>query len=331
MAAFIILLTLALQEISFFDLQFMKPTNLKANNGKIAPIRLKSKWKTTWKHNPKENSTEILSNEITVLTAYFNIGSFMKGNKNNIYTPQRYMRWMKVFGRIRNKMVIYTDDNNTYELFVSLREKFPEKHTKLFLINRTDLWSFQIRDKISNIYNQPGYPKHYPNTVLPDYSCAMHAKFELLANVIKRNYHKTKYFMWLDIGLFRNLQGSFEFGLSPPKDFNDSTVAYSHVINFEQQEYKKIVYNNKVWVGGACNLGRHDILYTFTQEYLNFVEKSLKMNLMDTDQQIIYGMYVQKQKPETQIQLYRSGWFNLGYICYKTWLEEQNEKENSDE
>ena len=224
---------------------------------------------------------------------------------------------------------MYTDDNSTYELFTSLREKFPEQHTKLFLINRTDLWSFQIRDNISAIYKQPGYPKHYPNTVLPEYSCAMHAKFELLANVIKRNYYKTRYFMWLDIGLFRDLRGNFEFGLSPPRDFNESKVAYSHVNNFEQQTYKKIVYNNKVWVGGASNLGRYDVLYTFTQEYLDFVKKSIEMNLMDTDQQIIYGMYVEKRKPITQLQLYKSGWFKLGYRCYKTWLQEEDEKQSA--
>ncbi|CAI9720700.1 Hypothetical predicted protein [Octopus vulgaris] len=261
---------------------------------------------------PKMNMN--LSNEITVLTAYFNIGSFAKGVFRRQYTPNIYYKWMSVFRNMTNNVIFYTNDMIAYKYFQKLRENLPKERTKIFLINKKELWSFKIHDIISQIYTQPDYPKHLPNTVVPGYSCAMHAKFELLNRVIRKNYFHTKYFMWLDIGLFRYLHDDPKFKLAKPTDFDDTKVAYSQVEYFQEDiTYKDIIYDNMVWIGGASNLGKYDVLYKFTQEYLNFVNKSLFIKLISTDQQIIYGMYVDKHKPETKLQLYKSGWFELGY------------------
>uniref|UniRef100_A0A0L8G3V9 Uncharacterized protein n=1 Tax=Octopus bimaculoides TaxID=37653 RepID=A0A0L8G3V9_OCTBM len=253
-----------------------------------------------------------LSNEISVLTAYFNLGSFAKGNPGHKYTPNVYYKWMSVFGSMTNNLIVYTDDKTAYKYFQKLRRNFPKERTKLFLIDKKELWSFKIEKKISDIFKQPGYPRHLPNTVVPGYSCAMHAKFELLNRVIRKNYYHTKYFMWLDIGIFRE-----HLKMVIPKNFDDTKVAYSNVFTFNQYvTYRDIIYNNMVWLAGGCNLGKYDVLYKFTQEYFNFLNKSLSIKLISTDQQMIYGMYVDKHKPETKLQLYYSGWFKLSDLCY---------------
>ncbi|GAB1600911.1 uncharacterized protein LOC115210986 [Argonauta hians] len=262
-------------------------------------------------------NTRNLSNEITVLTAYFNIGSFAKGSPGLSYSPNVYYKWMSVFSNLSNNLIVYTDDKITYKYFQRIRKKFSKERTKIFLINQKDLWSFNIKKNISDIFKQPGYPKYLPNTVVPGYSCAMHAKFELLNRVIRKNYFNTKYFMWLDIGLFRSLQDHSRFKLNVPSDFDETKVAYSFVFDFKKDvNYKDIIYHNMVWIGGACNLGKYDVLYRFTQEYLNYLKKALSKRLISTDQQILYGMYVDKQKPKTKLQLYKTGWFKLGYVCY---------------
>lgn len=46
------------------------------------------------------------------------------------------------------------------------------------------MWSFGLRDAIQQIYSRSGYPKYTPNTVLPEYSCAMHAKYDIMRRSI---------------------------------------------------------------------------------------------------------------------------------------------------
>ncbi|XP_029635373.1 uncharacterized protein LOC115210785 isoform X2 [Octopus sinensis] len=261
--------------------------------------------------------TANLSNDITVLTAYFNIGAFAKGSVRIKFTPSNYYEWMSAYGKMRNNLVVYTDDERTYKTFQKLRGNVFKEQTKLFFINKTELLSFRIEKNISDIFKQQGYPKHLPNTVIPEYSCAMHAKYELLNRIIRKNFFHTKYFMWSDIGLFRTPQNSlFKFAL--PKNFDDTKVAFSRVYGFNRNSaYKDIIYNNAVWLAGGCSLGKYDVLLKFTQEYFNFLHEALSMKLVSTDQQIIYGMYVDKQKPVTKLQLYESGWYALSNTCYE--------------
>ena len=44
------------------------------------------------------------------------------------------------------------------------------------------MWSFQLVPSIAKIFSRPGYPFHTPNTVVPNYSAAMHAKYEVPAS-----------------------------------------------------------------------------------------------------------------------------------------------------
>lgn len=266
-------------------------------------------------------STTELSDDITIVTAYFNIGRFRKSSGEIFFSPNTYLKWMEVFGRILNPVVAYVDTIESYDVFLQLRAKFGNR-SKVILVNRETFWSFGLLPNISRIYAQRGYPKHYPNTVRPEYSCAMHAKFEVLSMSIKKNYFRTKYFSWLDIGLFRNDIGNQTFGLAVPKKFNNTTVAYSSVRKFTATtNLKTIVYSNMVWVSGAFNLGHWDVLLKFCDEYRLFVLSSIRDNLISTDQQMIYGMYVKssKMKPSVQIQDYSSGWFALGYICRRAY------------
>ncbi|XP_067670379.1 uncharacterized protein [Haliotis asinina] len=277
----------------------------------------------------------LLKPEITVITAYFNIGSFAKGTKSNVYTPSRYMNWMKVFGRIRNNLVAYTDSKDVFDLLTSLRRRFPSNMTKVFLIRRADLWSFSLSKEIRNIYRQPNYPQHYPNTVNENYSCAMHAKFELVNRVLVEELFPTEYFCWLDIGLFRALvDDNSMFKLQIPNQWDKRKVAYSKVYGFnDKATTESVMKGNQVWVGGAMFLGTPQVLHNYTEDYMNTVKMLLRRHLMNTDQQVIYSMYLPSSelKPRVQIQLFSqtksryNPWFYLGYLCRETWQRAQND------
>ncbi|ESP01296.1 hypothetical protein LOTGIDRAFT_157475 [Lottia gigantea] len=274
-----------------------------------------------------------VSSEITIVTAYFNLGSFAKG-RHQQYTPSKYKRWMSVFGRLQNPLIVFTDSADTVDTFKIIREKFPINDTKIFLVKRESLWSFSIANQIKNIFNQPDYPEIFPNTVNENYSCVMHAKFELVNKVINENLIKTKFVSWLDIGLYRHfVEESHNFRIRLPQNFDISKVAYSQVKEFDSSlKPMEVVSGNLVWVGGAMFMGKYDTMYLYTQDYMESVKKLLSIKVMSTDQQVIYSMYLPsfKFRPRVELQMYttHSGddWFYLGYIV-KDWWERHSIRE----
>ena len=98
----------------------------------------------------------------------------------------------------------------------------------------------------------------------------------------------TQYVAWLDIGLFRELKDETDtFSLSPPADLDEDKVAYSRQNPYNASlTPREVVRGNWVWVGGAMFLGRPEVLYVYTQDYMKAVRKLLEMGLMSTDQQV---------------------------------------------
>ena len=233
-------------------------------------------------------NTHSMSPEVTVVTAYFNIGKLNKGGMFSQYTPERYVKWMSVFGRIDNPLIIFTDSREVEEIFIDLRKKFPPDRTQIYVVNREDLWSFKLAPEVKSIFSQPHYPKHDPNTMHENYSCVMHAKFELMSKVIVEEKFHTKYLAWLDIGLFRSVVDEKHiFPLSIPPDLDKTKIAYSQQDTFDPSlTPMEIVADNRVWVGGAMFMGRPEVMYIYTQDYMQAVRKLLDMKVMSTDQQV---------------------------------------------
>jgi hypothetical protein len=88
---------------------------------------------------------------------------------------------MASFALIENPLVVFVDNEEDLNYFRSVRSLQPANRTRLVLVERNCLWSFssRIESRIAAIYRKPGYPKHYPNTVIPHYSMSMFAKYEV--------------------------------------------------------------------------------------------------------------------------------------------------------
>jgi len=254
---------------------------------------------------------------------YINIGTFQKGETNSYFTPELYQRWMKVFAFLQNPVVAFFDNEEDMKYFENLRHRLGANHTKVILVKRSQLWSFSLRHGIRNIFNQPGYPKHHPNTVIPEYSCVMHAKYEFMRIATEVNIFHTQYFAWLDIGLFRILAESNDlsfFEIWLPPNFNSSTVAYTEVYRrMTSLNSKEVIYRNAVWVSGAFFIGEKSVMTKWTSEYIAATKALLKkFKLMSTDQQVLYILYNWGQHT-VNIQTYKNknkeDWFYLGYLC----------------
>ena len=176
----------------------------------------------------KENNN-LLNDEVT---AYFNLGNFKKGSQQRS-AQQSYQRWMNIFSLISNPVIAWFDNPVDAGYFQKIRSSLPENRTMVHVIHRSSTWSFSNTEpKIKHIYSRPGYPKYHPNTVLPEYSSVMHAKYELMFRAVYENHFNTLYFAWLDIGLFRQMvdESPIEhFELYIPPGMEQNKVAYSKV------------------------------------------------------------------------------------------------------
>jgi len=81
-------------------------------------------------------------------------------------------------------------------------------------------------------------------------------------------------------------------------------------------------------VCGCFFIGRVDVLFRWTSEFLTAVERMVAENWISSDQQVITWLMMgegkMKIQPTTQLQLYSDGgrsgvdpWFYLGYLAKK--------------
>ncbi|CAG2215433.1 unnamed protein product [Mytilus edulis] len=264
--------------------------------------------------------------DVTLITAYFNIGAFQK-TRNTIYSSSTYFNWMKQFEYVSNTVILYTDENKFAMKFKSIRKHFPTYMTKVFVVNQSNLWSFQLKKRLEDIYNQTEYEEYYQNVAIPAYSCAMNTKYELLEKVITENLSTTAFLAWIDIGYFRNKKPGY-IKMSIPRNVKDDHVSFSQVDFFNDQlTPTEIVYESRFYIAGGFFIGRSKYLLMFAQDYKLAVEWMIDMNLMNSDQQVLYIMYSPKSpfKPRIPIQTFfqpislilrsTGRWFYLGKVC----------------
>ncbi|XP_060069022.1 uncharacterized protein LOC132549116 [Ylistrum balloti] len=266
---------------------------------------------------------------LTIVTGFFDIGDFMTTNGNR--TPEIYANWIKLFGRIKNPVVFYTDSQDFATLFDNVRKD--SKHlTKTIIVNRNSLWSFQIMPKIAKVFSTPGYPLQHPNTFIPAYAALTHSKFPALVDAIQQNYFPTDYYTWLDIGYFREIVNRNKtFWLEVPSDFEATKVGVTRVYDclYKGLTPKYIIQKSFNWIGAGIILGKPEVLLRFAKQYKDAVMRYLNDGLMNTEQPIMYSMYLPEERkahpldvdlhlyiPGTKKVLSRNLWFYLGYLMY---------------
>ncbi|XP_053391829.1 uncharacterized protein LOC128554588, partial [Mercenaria mercenaria] len=256
----------------------------------------------------------------TVVTGYFDIGSFHKG-KSHFRNQNFYYKVANIFSYLQNSLVVYTDSPVFLNHIKYIRSKNLNK-TKIIFFERSSAWSFQIIDDIKRIYNIEGYTRRNASKVSPLYTCAMHSKYYCLKQAAEYNYFNTKYIMWLDVGYFWRLKAKRPFFLRRPLKFNDSQIAMNKINTGRSipSSPVDIIRKSHLQVGGGLVFGEIHKMIKFSSQYRRAVEYFLSKNLTNTDQQILYGMFTEEgQKaicPEVEIQTYGTAdnrdWHFLG-------------------
>lgn len=281
---------------------------------------------------PQKNESKVGNNvkntrNVTIVTAYWNLGTFQKGVGGLKFSTNTYFKWASTFKYLVNPLVVYTDCKEFKELMETLRSD-RLNNTMIYLLNRTELWPFQLVTQMKSVLDQPGYPKYYPNTVIPEYPAAQHSKYAVVAETIRKGVFANPYFAWVDIGYFRDVvERNVDFTLDIPPGFDPGKISVNRVEGLSMNiDPFTIFRKNIVWVGGGIFLGKGEALLQFEQLYHRAVKYFLDQQLVNSDQQVLYSMYSKKGrealKPNIELQLYipkGSGnpWFYLGYLCRK--------------
>lgn len=269
---------------------------------------------------------------MTVITAFWDLGSFRKGTGSLEYSPRDYKTWASVFEKMTNPLIVYTDSWNFKLWMEHYREYFSNK-TKLIFTKRDEFWSFQILKNIKLIFDQPDYPNFYPNTVLPEYSACQHTKFAVVADALRQNIFRTEFYAWLDVGYFRDATCDEDyFQVNPPSGIDKTRLSANKVHDVPTNvSLESIFKENRVWVGGGMLIGTKDVFLKFEKLYKRAVKFFIKRKLMNSDQQVIYGIYSTEGRkhlaPDVELQLYSPAdshvvitdnvWFHLGYMCHE--------------
>uniref|UniRef100_A0A8W8NS60 Uncharacterized protein n=1 Tax=Magallana gigas TaxID=29159 RepID=A0A8W8NS60_MAGGI len=117
--------------------------------------------------NPSRDQSAVqrsrhLPSNLTIVKAYWNLGTFRKGSENMHFSTKTYFKWSTVFKYLVNPLVVYTDSEEFKELMERLRSG-RVNNTMIYLTNRTDFWPFRLPNNVRSVYNVPGYPQKPPD------------------------------------------------------------------------------------------------------------------------------------------------------------------------
>ena len=267
--------------------------------------------------------------EVTLVTAYISIGFFKKYKQKHQISPDLYHKWIQAFQRITNPVVAYFNRDEDIKIFKANRHRFPVNRTKIVKISLNKTWAFSLLPTIKKIFSNPTYPNISPDTYVPEYSCVMHLKYEIMSNVVYENPFNTKYFAWTDIGLFRDRikKHRYLFSIQLPPRFQENLIAYTALTYFRNSSFtsKQIVKSLSTWICGGFFIGERELMKRWTRQYMKYTEKMLGTGWMGSDQQVLYYMFQPQYNRSSQfvnVQPYKSDgtyhkWFYLGYLCSK--------------
>lgn len=266
---------------------------------------------------------DINDDDVTVVTAFFDIGNFSKrvSHRRNRDT---YFEWMKKFRYIDNNVVFFADSEEVIKQMTQVRKMCLER-TKIIRVNRSEMWPFKNFEKIQHIFRSSVYTNFTP--IYPIYICVTHAKYYVMKIATEQDFFHTKYIMWLDIGYFRKYRSLRNFYLAKPTGFDDTKIAMTQVFPNKTFDVspRKILQSKNVIASGATFFGERFQMMKFVTGFKRAVDYFMKLNLANTDEQVIYAMFSKEAKrflkPEVQLQLYKANternWLYIGYTMMK--------------
>jgi len=163
----------------------------------------------------------------TIVTAYFQLGK----SKHN---HPAYLEWMKNMLIIQCPMIIFCDTESARiisEFRVPSSEIYP---TNIITMDITECYSYKYWQTFERQYNEKDHEKYHS----PELYVVWNEKTNFLKRAVEINTFSTEYFLWTDIGCFREENTKFIHWPNPSKmKMLQDKILLLTVCPFTQEEY----------------------------------------------------------------------------------------------
>jgi hypothetical protein len=205
-------------------------------------------------------------------------------------TKTDYLDWARTFLSIFPGTIIFHDGSAN-----ELKKEYPE--SKFVQISIQDLELYKYRVEISNICSS--YIKKGRNDLvyrLPEYGILVQSKFQLMR--IAQSMSRAEYFMWVDIGLTRFLDNSFDKAELREENLQLNCDSYFEIDlkgNLVPLQFftckgllrlPKIGTSKRV-VGAGLFIVNNSYLSEFCEKVNELQQKWISRNLWDTEQVLL--------------------------------------------
>ncbi|OQV12712.1 hypothetical protein BV898_13033 [Hypsibius exemplaris] len=233
-----------------------------------------------------------LDRPVTVVTAYYNIPA----KRSNI----TYERWMRIFlPKIPCHLYIYTESQ--YEsYFLSLRKDHLDRtkivikpFTALKMYQKMDLWIEQKKMDHERLHT-------------PELYVLWNEKLSFLAETIKDNTFDSDYFLWTDIGSFRDPRRAAALTTYPDTEITRRTLGSNKVFFLQMYDFTaeekelnpvnglpKHDFRYDVRLGGAVLGGHRNAVLHYQQIYHEIMDKMINAGrFVGKDQNIMSSVAI---------------------------------------
>ena len=160
----------------------------------------------------------------TIVTAYFQLGK-------SKHTHDRYLEWMQNMLIIQSPMVIFCDKDSV-KTIEAIRPEDSLYPTRIIITDFTEFYTYKYIETFERHYNEKDHEKyHHPELYL-----IWNEKTHFLKRAIEMNPFLTDYFLWTDIGCFREKNTDFIHWPNTSKIPTDKMLLLS-VLPFTREEY----------------------------------------------------------------------------------------------
>ena len=220
----------------------------------------------------KNKRKNFIQDDITLVTCLYQIDT-------NRHKHEEYLIWVENLLQINRPIIFFIQPN----ISKIIKEKRPKEYQ-----NKT-IW---IEKNFCSLYSYKHYLKQFKETYIIDKAKYKHTvdlyiiwseKMNFLKESIEKNYFKSKYFFWVDAGLFQkeNMEKYINNWPSIDKIKNDSRVILNGIREIKKEELDKLMnfdnithdkFMNDFNVAGGFFGGRSDYIIKFIKYYYEILE-----------------------------------------------------------
>lgn len=204
-----------------------------------------------------------------------------------------YVLWMINFFKIKTPKIIFTDKKTFDKLFISINQPSIK-----FII-------YEIEEFfVSSLLNKNQWNKQHENDNEwyihnPNLYKIWNEKTEMLKKAINSNYFNSDFFLWCDVGCFRENNTINKFINWPNKEKLELYKKKLTVLNidnflFEELNSKSLVdFSKKNRIGGGIFGGHKEVCLKWHEEYYNMFNKFIQNSVfLGKDQSIMANIHI---------------------------------------